>query len=80
MYVNTYISPVKLEEAGDVVCNLIRNKLSGIFQLSGFDEISNFDFAISWATQNHFDITLIKPSLNHDPTSSQHNSLYREIP
>lgn len=80
MYVNTYISPVKLEEVAEVVCNLIRDKLSGIFQLGGYDEISNFDFAISWATQNHFDTTLIKPSLNHDSRHSQHNSLFRVIP
>jgi dTDP-4-dehydrorhamnose reductase len=80
MYVDTYISPVMIEEVGDVVANLLRDKLSGIFQLGGYNEISNFDFAISWATQNNLDVTLIKPSLNHDPRYSQHNSLLRVIP
>jgi len=80
MYVDTYISPVMIEEVGDVIANLLRNKPPGIFQLSGHNEISNFDFATAWATQNNFDATLIKPSLNHDPRRSQHNSLFRVIP
>jgi len=80
MYTNTYISPVSIEEVGDVIGKLIISKLSGVFQLGGAHEITNFDFAISWASQNELNTSLIKPSLNLDPICSYHNSLFREIP
>ncbi len=80
MFTNTYISPVKIEEVGSLIGNLVQNKTSGVFQFGGEDEISYYDFAISWAVENYLDVTLIKPVLNHNSIPSKHNSLVRYIP
>jgi dTDP-4-dehydrorhamnose reductase len=80
MFTNIYISPVRIEEVADVLGKLIISKRSGVFQLGGAHEISNFEFAMSWASQNDLNTRLIKPSLNYDPIRSQHNSLFRVIP
>jgi dTDP-4-dehydrorhamnose reductase len=80
MFTNTYVSPVKLEEVGSLISKLVQSKTSGVFQFGGQEEISNYDFATSWAVENDLDVTLIKPVLNYDSISTKHNSLVRYMP
>jgi dTDP-4-dehydrorhamnose reductase len=80
LFTNVFLAPVSMKEVGDSILAILRNSISGLFQISAPTEFSYFEFGTLWAIENHLDPALIVPALNLNPNLSKHNSLTSRLP
>ena len=58
-----YISPISLEDVFRNVMILFKDRISGIYHLGGANELSFYEFAIKFFSENNLSNELVKPNI-----------------
>lgn len=77
---NHFLSPVSMDAVAKAVALLIEKKKGGIYQLSGEQEISYFDFAQKYFAGNVEALNLIEEQVDWNQPTGKHNSLEIHLP
>jgi FkbM family methyltransferase len=77
---NRFLSPLKISEVTSALALLIERKIPGIFQLSGYEEISYWEFAKRLFSEDQDLESKIVNTFDKDSKKTIHNSLKTRLP
>jgi dTDP-4-dehydrorhamnose reductase len=79
---NRMLSPITMEEVESAISSIIRIKQTGVFHLGGQDELSYFDYAKKYFSDQPISLSLIRDCIDPliAPNKIQHNSLLTLLP
>ena len=79
---NRMLSPITMEEVESAISSIIMSKQTGVFHLGGQDELSYFDFAKKYFSDQPISLSLIRDCIDPliPPNQIQHNSLLTLLP